>query len=212
MTGLLLGKDNAQAAVVLRMFRPEVTRVALVGGLWPTRLLVFRSLALGARAVVFTSRPNAWNGFGRAATGRDDRLAVLTEERPVMVAAGPSSPVLHVYDLGTAGPGRPPALGPWNAQLTVLPSLTAFGFGVLESAHLTLLRRLGGQEAGAAVPLLNLNGQNSSLVQQVRDDMLTVVGGGQVRYTFLSPTGVELGLFGQPQVEQGEAATPITAG
>jgi hypothetical protein len=202
LTGLLLGRDAAEQPLVVRLFRPEVTRVTMVGGLWPARVLVFRTLALGARVVVFTNRPAAWEGLGRAATGRDDRLAVLPTERPVVVAASPASPALHVYDLGSSGPSSPPALGPWNAQLTLLPSLTAFGFGAVETAHLTLLRRLASQEAGAAIPLLGLTGQASSLVQQVRDDVLTVVGGGTVRYTFVRPTQIELQMFGAPSPEQ----------
>ncbi len=102
-SGVLLGSDSDKASVVLRLFRPEVTRVAMVGGLWPARLLIFRALALGARVVVFTYRPEAWNGFGRVTTGRDDRVAVLPVERPVVVAASPASPALHVYDLGRDG-------------------------------------------------------------------------------------------------------------
>ncbi|MGA8114251.1 MAG: hypothetical protein WCA46_11360, partial [Actinocatenispora sp.] len=195
-TGLLLGSDTTEKTVVLQLFRPEVTRVALVGGLWPTRLMVFRSLALGARVVVFTTRPAAWDGFGRMATGRDDRLAVLSTERPVIVAASPASPALHVYDLGPNGPSSPPALGPWNAQLTVLPNLTAFGFNAIQAAHATLLRRLSPAEAAAAVGVLGLTGSAPTLVQQVRDDMMTLVGPGTVRYTYLRPTGVETKLFG----------------
>jgi hypothetical protein len=199
-TGLLLGRDHAHTKVVIRLFRPEVTRMALVGGLWQARLVIFRSLALGARVVVFTNRPNAWDGFGRAATGREDRLAVMAAERPIRVAASPASPALHVYDLGSSGPTLPPSLGPWSTQLTVLPSLTAFGFESLQGAHITLLRRLVQQEVSSAVSVLGLKGTATSLVQQVRDDMMTVVASGVAQYTFLQPTGVELRLFGQPHV------------
>ncbi len=208
-TGLLLGSDSSDTAVVLRLFRPEVTRVALVGGLWPTRLLVFRSLALGARVVVFTNRPAAWDGFGRTATGRDDRLAVLpAAERPVIVAASPASPALHVYDLGANGPSSPPPLGPWNAQLTVLPTLTAFGFNAIQAAHVTLVRRLSAAGAAAAVPVLELTGPAPALVQQLRDDMLALVGPGAVRYTYLRPTRVETHLFGK--AAPGEQVAPAS--
>ncbi len=179
----------------------------MVGGLWPARLLIFRALALGARVVVFTHRPEAWNGFGRVTTGRDDRVAVLPVERPVVVAASPASPALHVYDLGETGPQAPPALGPWNAQLTVLPSLTAFGFDAMQAAHVTVLRRLSVQESVAAVPILGLTGQAPRLVQQVRNDMVSVVGGGRVRYTYLRPTQIETGLFGSA----GSEAAAISA-
>lgn len=206
VTGLLLGADDAKGPVVVRLFRPEVTRVAMVGGLWLVRLLVFRSLGLGARVIVFTNRPTAWQGFGEAATGRSDRLVVLDAERPVAVAASPSSPVLHVYDLGTGGPTQAAPLGPWNAQLTVLPTLTAFGFAAIEAAHLTLLRRLSESEAAAATPVLRLAGATPTLVQQVRDDMVTVVGAGQARFTFLRPTGVESSMLGSPSTEPQPAA------
>src|SRR6266550_5382464 len=47
-TGMILGADRDRQPVQIRFFRPEPTRIALVGEVWAAHLLAFRALALGA--------------------------------------------------------------------------------------------------------------------------------------------------------------------
>lgn len=196
--GLMLGRDRDRAPVLVRAFRPEPTRMALVGGSWAARIAVFRALALGARVVVFGPHPQEWEGFGRWATGRDDRVAVLSAGIPVAVAASCHSPVLFLYDVGPAGPTAAPQPGPWQARLTLLRELTPAGAGAVASADLVLLQRLTGTEIGPATGMLRLTGETAHLLQVLRDDMLAVLGGGADRYLWVSPTSVEQQQFGAP--------------
>src|SRR5262249_2970399 len=119
-TGLILGMDRRQAPVLVRLFRPRPTRGALVGRGWAGQLLVFRALVLGARAVVVTTDPYAWHGFGERATGQADRVSVITMEQQIPLTASVRQPVLVIYDQGGVGANAPQPLGPWQTQLTIL--------------------------------------------------------------------------------------------
>ena len=196
-TGLLLGHDREHRPVTVRLFREEATRIALVGGLWAARMLAFRALCLGSRIVVFTSTPAFWQGFGRWATGRDDRVAVMGREQPVAVAASAGQPTLLIYDVGLSGPVAAP-VGPWQAQVTVLRQLTAYGLPVLQAANLVMMQRLTPAESTPAASLLRLTGQTLSLLQLLQPDMLALLGGGADRYLWLAPTGVERQHLGAP--------------
>jgi len=195
-SGLLLGRDGNKAPVLVRMFRDEPTRLSLIGGLWAARVTVFRALALGARVVVFTAQPSEWQGYGRWATGRDDRVAVMRGERPVTVGATATSPALLLYDVGPSGAQQPPALGPWQTQLTVLRQLTAYGFPSVQASNMVFLQRLASGEAYAAASVLRLSSETVNLLQVMRDDMMAVLGGQADRYLWLNPTEVENQQFG----------------
>ncbi|MGA8114195.1 MAG: hypothetical protein WCA46_11080, partial [Actinocatenispora sp.] len=199
VSGLVLGRDSNKAPVMVRMFRDEPTRLSLIGGLWAARLLVFRALATGARVVVFTPRPTEWQGFGRWATGRDDRVAVMPGERPVTVGATATSPALLLYDVGPHGATQPPALGPWQTQLTVLRQFTSYGFASVQASNMVLLQRLATSEAHVAASVLRLDPESEALLQVLRDDMLAVLGGQADRYLWLNPTEIESQQFGAPQ-------------
>ncbi|MEV0843933.1 hypothetical protein AB0I55_30860 [Actinocatenispora sera] len=195
-SGLLLGRDGNKAPVLVRMFRDEPTRLSLIGGLWGARVTVFRALAMGARVVVFTNQPSEWQGFGRWATGRDDRVAVMSGERAVTVGATATSPALMLYDVGPHGAQQPPALGPWQTQLTVLRQLTAYGFPSVQASNMIFLQRLASGEASAAASVLQLTSETVNLLQVMRDDMMAVLGGQADRYLWLNPTDVESRQFG----------------
>lgn len=195
-SGLMLGQDGNKVPVLVRMFRDEPTRLSLIGGLWAARVTVFRALAMGARVVVFTGQPTEWKGFGRWATGRDDRVAVMSGERAVTVGATATSPALLLYDVGLNGAQQPPALGPWQTQLTVLRQLTAYGFPPVQASNMVLMQRLAPNEAQAAASVLKLTDETVSLLQLLRDDMLAVLGGQADRYLWLNPTQIENTQFG----------------
>lgn len=196
--GMLLGHDRDRKPVQIRTFRPEPTRLTFVGGLWGARLLAFRALALGARVVVFSRRPEHWNGFGQWATGRSDRMAVMPEERPVTVASNSLRPALLIYDMGLLGAARRPDLGPWQTQLTVLHQLTAYGFPAVQESNLVMLQRLGKEESYSLGSVLRLDGSAIQLLTALRDDMFALVGGGADRYVWVTPTSVEQQRFGAP--------------
>jgi hypothetical protein len=195
-SGLVLGWDQAKQPVMVRLFRDEPTRVTLVGGLWISRVVAFRALALGARLAVFTSRPEIWRDFGTWATGTDDRVAVLPADHRLTVTATSLRPVLFLYDGELLAPTQRPDLGPWQTQLTVLRQLTAYGFPAIQESNLVALQRLGREEAIAAASVLRLSGRTASWLQLMLDDMLAVLVGGSDEYLWVEPTDVERERFG----------------
>ena len=58
--GQVIGADAEGRAVALPLFGPQIRRVEICGGLHLAQQVLLRSLALGARVRVHTSRPAAW--------------------------------------------------------------------------------------------------------------------------------------------------------
>ena len=196
-TGLLLGYDRSAKPVMIRMFRPEATRITLVGGLWAAQIAAFRALALGARVVILTNRPELWQRFGERATGRSDRVAVVPAARPVTVTATPLIPALLLYDEGLLSASVRPNLAPWQTQLTVLTQLTAYGFPAIQESNLVAMQRLSKEEAYTAASVLKLPADTAALLPQMHNDMLALLGGEADRYVWLCPTSTEQREFGQ---------------
>jgi hypothetical protein len=198
-SGLVIGRDAEQVPVVAPFFRPEETRINLIGGVYLARLLVFRALAIGTRVAVCTTRPQEWNGLGETATGRNDRLAVLHGDQPVTVEASQHSPALYVYDVGERGSQTKPVLGPWRTQLTVLPRLTNYADELTGEAHMTVLQRLTAEEAQIARSAIRVNQEVLQWLQMLHDDMIAMLRKGQKeRYLWCSPTSIEAQMFGAP--------------
>jgi hypothetical protein len=195
-TGLLLGYDRSAKPVMVRVFRPEATRITLVGGLWAAQVTAFRALALGARVVILTNRPESWQHFGERATGRTDRVAVMPATRPVTVTATSLVPALLLYDEGLLSASVRPNLTPWQTQLTVLSQLTAYGFPAIQESNLVAMQRLSQEEAYAAASVLRLPSETAALLPRMRDDMLALLGSDADRYLWLCPTSIEQRQFG----------------
>ncbi|GIE84758.1 hypothetical protein [Actinoplanes regularis] len=197
--GLVLGRDRQHAPVPLHLFAPEPVRIALVGGVWAAQLLIFRAFALGARVVVVTTEPRAWAGFGERATGQYNRLTVHSSDQGEAPSGSAQMPTLVVYDLGMTGPATTPPLGPWRTQLTILRQLDRPGLAALQDVQLTLLQRLGGDEAALAASALKLRPHSSQFLQFMADDMLALIGEGTDRYLFLAQTQTEQQFVGLPR-------------
>ncbi|WP_203823987.1 hypothetical protein [Actinoplanes palleronii] len=197
--GLILGRDRQNTPVPLHLFAPEPVRIALVGGVWAAQLLIFRAFALGARVIVVTTEPRAWAGFGERATGQYNRLTVHSSDQGAALTGTAQMPTLAVYDLGLTGPATAPPLGPWRTQLTILRQLDRPGLAALQDAQLTLLQRLGGDEAALATSTLKLRPHSGQFLQFMADDMLALIGEGTDRYLFLGQTPTEQQFIGLPR-------------
>jgi len=198
-SGLILGRDRQHTAVPLRLFAPNPMRITLVGGAWAAQLIIFRAFSLGARVAVLTREPQAWSGFGERATGQHNRLRVLSGDQGVSITGTAQTPTLAVYDLGMTGPVGAAPLGPWCAQLTVLRQLDRPGVPALQDAQLTLLQRLGGDEAALASSALRLRPHSSQFLQFMADDMVALIDEGTDRYLFLAQTDIEQQHVGMPR-------------
>lgn len=197
--GVLLGADVETKPVVVRLFREQSTRLTLIGGLWITRVVLFRTLAVGARIVIQTQRPEAWRDWGRWATGDPERVQVVPAAEAAMVGGSAAAPGLVVNDTGTSPRTVAPALGTWQTQLTVLPELSAYGFGAVGESDLVMMQRLSPVEASAARAVLRLTPHTAGLMQAMRDDMLALLGGGADRYLWMNATKIEQDAFGPPR-------------
>lgn len=194
--GLVVGRNKDQVPVPVRAFRPEPTRIALVSGWWLARLLVFRTLALGARVVVFSVQPEGWAGLAEAATGRSDRLRIIPGEQPVHVPASRLQPALYLYDVGPLGPVQRAPLGPWQTQVVLLRQLTQRGYPIVAEADLFMTQRLRPDETGVAASALGLIGEAPQMLQMLYDDMLGLLGEGLEEFAWASPTSVEVQYLG----------------
>jgi len=192
--GLFLGHDRRNRPIVVRMFAPQPTQLTVVGGGWLGQLLVFRALAMGARAIIRSNAPEQWYGFGQAATGRNDRVQVGGVDQAVGAAAGPGQPLLVLDDFGAAGAPTNPA--PWTSHITLLRKLTDRGAAVLQAADLVLLQRLTPSEAEVAAGARRLEPRNALRMQALFDDMVALLGGELDRHLTLAVSPIELQLLG----------------
>ncbi|MDO3701620.1 type VII secretion protein EccE [Micromonospora sp. C28SCA-DRY-2] len=195
--GLMIGSNRHGGAVTVRLFRPESTRVLLVGGVRAAQLVVLRALALGARVAVQTSRPRSWEPFVRGAGTPGGAIPLLPPGRPVGAAPGtPLRPQLLVVDAGPLPVESEPG-PPWRATLLVRDELTPADADALGRADLAVLQPLSPPEAALAGTALGL-GASAEWLTRIRDDMVAVVNRRALRWALLSPTPIESQLIGRP--------------
>ncbi|MDZ5445304.1 type VII secretion protein EccE [Micromonospora sp. 4G57] len=194
--GLMVGANRHGGAVSVRLFRPEPTRLLLVGGVRAAQLVVLRALALGARVVVQTARPRAWEPFVRGAGAPGGAVPVIPPGRPVGGAPGsPVRPLLLVVDAGAASDGAQPGTA-WQCTLVVRDGLTPAEVDALARADLAILQPLDPGEAALAGAALGLGG-SAEWLTRIRDDMVAVVNRRALRWALLSPTPIESQLVGR---------------
>jgi hypothetical protein len=195
--GLMLGTNRHGRPVVARLFRPEQTRVLLVGGVRCAQLIAFRAMALGARVVVQTARPQAWDPFVRGAAVPGDAIALVPPGRPIQIPPGSALyPLLMVVDVGPVGADNRPRAG-WQATLVVRDDFSPADVDVASRADLLLLQPLRPEEASLVGGTLGL-GEATQWLTRIRADMLALVNRRAVRWAALSETPIEQQLIGAP--------------
>ncbi|GGM05728.1 hypothetical protein ACFFX1_26700 [Dactylosporangium sucinum] len=194
--GVILGFDQHQSPVTLQLFRPRPTRVLLIDRGWVERLLMLRAMAVGARVVVNTPDPAMWAGFGESVTGRPDLFHVAPAYQAVELPSSVAAPVLFVAE---RHPLSIPALGPWQALVTVAGWLGEYVQQSLLEADVVILRRLTERQLAAAAALMRLDALQAATLQATPPDGLVVYQEGEWRYLRMAITQVEHGLFGAPQ-------------
>jgi ESX secretion system protein EccE len=195
--GLMLGNNRHGGPVVARIFRPEQTWALLVGGVRCAQLLALRAMALGARVVVQTARPQAWEPFGRGAAVPGESIAVVPPGRAIEIAPGSAlHPLLVVVDVGPVGADSRPGAG-WQATLVVRDDFSAADVDVASRADLLLLQPLRPEEATLVGAALGL-GETAQWLTRMRHDMLGLVNRRAVRWAALAQTPIEAQLIGPP--------------
>lgn len=188
--GLMLGGNRHGVPVVARLFRPEPTRAVLVGGVRCAQLLAMRAMALGARVVVQTARPQAWEPFGRGVATPGESLLVVPPGRTLEVPPGsPLHPLLVVVDVGPVGADTRPGHG-WQATLVVRDEFLPVDVDVAARADLLILQPLRPDEAALVAGSLGL-GDAAGWLTRIHSDMVGVVVRRAVRWVALSTTPIE---------------------
>lgn len=195
--GLMIGSNRNGTPVVARFFRPEQTRILLVGGVRCAQLMALRAMAVGARVVVQTARPQAWEPFVRGASVPGESIAVVPPGRAIEILPGSAlHPLLVVVDVGPVGADTRPGAG-WQATLVVRDELTPADVDVATRADLLMLQPLQADEAtilGAALGL----GDTAQWMTRIRADMVSLVNRRSVRWAALAQTPIEAQLIGPP--------------
>ncbi|GGJ95636.1 hypothetical protein GCM10010123_26850 [Pilimelia anulata] len=186
--GLLLGADRAGAPVPVRLFRPEPTRLLLVGGVGAARLLALRALAVGARVVVRTTRAAAWAPLAGAAGSAAVTVALPGAPLPAL-PPDPLHPLLTVIDAGPAAHDLP-ADAAWHAQAIVRDEVAAVDSATLALADLVVLQPLPPAAAALVGGVLGL-GTAADWLTRIRPDMVGAVSRRTLRWAALVPTPAE---------------------
>jgi hypothetical protein len=193
--GLMIGTNRHGAPVTLRLFRPEPTRLVLIGGVRAAQLLALRAMALGARVVVQTSRPYAWEPFVRGVSTPGETIALIPAGRQVALPPGTQMhPLLLMVDVGPVGSDSGAG---WQATLVVRDELAPADVDTLSRADLVVLQPLRPDEAALAAGTLGL-GEAQEWLTRIREDMVGVVNRRAVRWAMLSATPIERQLVGTP--------------
>ncbi|WP_239132662.1 type VII secretion protein EccE [Paractinoplanes durhamensis] len=196
-SGLMLGRNRHGNPVVIRLFRPEPTRALLIGGVPCAQLVVLRAMALGARVVVQTARPQAWEPFVRGAAVPGESIAVVPPGRPIEIAPGSAlHPLLTVVDVGPVGADTRPGEG-WQATLVVRDEFGVADVDVASRADLLILQPLRDEESTLLAGALGL-GEVGQWLTRIRPDMVGVVNRRAVRWAALAQTAIEGQLIGSP--------------
>jgi type VII secretion protein EccE len=195
--GLMVGNNRRGEPVIARLFRPEQTRALLVGGVPCAQLVALRAMALGARVVVQTARPQAWEPFVRGAAVPGEAIAVIPPGRAVEIPPGSAlHPLLVVVDIGPVGADTRPGAG-WQATLVVRDDFSPADADAASRADLLLVQPLRQEEAALVGAALGL-GEAAKWLTQIRTDMVGVINRRSVRWAVLSQTPIEAQLIGPP--------------
>ncbi|MFF5054034.1 type VII secretion protein EccE [Micromonospora sp. NPDC000663] len=196
--GIMVGTNRHGGAVTVRLFRPESTRVLLVGGVRAAQLVALRAMALGALVVVQTARPRAWEPFVRGVGAPGLTIPLIPPGRAVADGVATAlRPLLLVVDAAGPVPAEAERGAPWRTTLVVRDELTSADTDVLSRADLAVLQPLGTAEAALAGAALGLGG-SAEWLTRMRDDMVAVVNRRALRWALLAPTPIEAQLIGRP--------------
>lgn len=198
-SGLMIGLNRHSEPVSFRLFRPEATRLVLIGGVAVAQIVAVRAMAVGAYVLVQTTRPWLWEAFSRG-LGAGAPLLVMAPG-PVTVPPGsPLRPLLSIVDAGPVAADRTPGT-PWHSTLVVRDDLSPVDVDVLGRADLALLQPLQPAEAAVAVSVLGLSRDQEAWLSRAQPGMIGVVHRRSVRWAAISQTAYEQQLIG--------AGTPV---
>ena len=197
--GVVIGTDPNNQPAVVGLFRPRPVDGALVAGSYLAQLIALRAVAVGARIVIETARPELWSPLAQNAGGGQPVVAVVPVRRVGALGATATSPVLLIRDCGA----RPPRLAQpktaWQTTLTLLPFLDPAYAGQLVGADLVALQRISPQEAQFAARVIRLGVEDVQTLPGLPDELTLWCARHGRQYVYGMPTQLEAGLLGNPR-------------
>ena len=193
-SGVVLGTAPDGTAASIALFRPEPTTGVAVGGLALAQLIAFRALAVGARVVVETRRPAAWQTFGNLSPGATGSIT-LTEHADDDTPGSVQTPRLLLVDAESAASAEPRRVGRWSTVVTAHDRLSTWSAPLLGTSDLALLLTPTLNEARLAASALNLPDAARQLAGHPEGTVVVAHRGGW-RTAAVALTDVEQWLVG----------------
>lgn len=194
--GLVLGVEQGGGTVVLPLFQPgRSTVVAAVGDVAVAKVLVYRSLALGARVVVETRRPEAWRALTADVVLPRTTLAVVPPRASSAEPGSPSRPRLRLLDVGSSSRLEASMLqaesepGGWDCRLIALDDLEDADVALLGTTDALIVSSLTVDQAESLVGLVDEAG--AARLSRLRKGSVLLIGSGTVRDVELAWTTQE---------------------
>jgi hypothetical protein len=178
--------------MVLRLFRPQGTRVAVLAGAVPAQLLAMRAAAVGATIRVQSPRPQAWGpvlrhgatvsiappGAGLPPPGTLDAPVLVVDDRPTEVGG-----------LGDAGP--------WQGRLDIRALMSPADLAAVAHADVLVLGQVSAAIADALAPTMGLSMSLIGPLAALGPGSVALVARGAIVYASLDPARAEAELLAQ---------------
>ncbi|WP_019807047.1 hypothetical protein [Saccharomonospora halophila] len=199
--GIVLGSGLQGEPLTVSALRSTPTRIVLVGGLYLSRQVALRAMAVGAWVVIATGRPAAWHVLPQAAgqqqNGQPSPLVQIRRLSPVeLPRPSEDAPLLVVHDGGPTPQDLFPPRSPWQTTIYVLPYLHPQAGALANAADLVLMQRLPAGQAELAGRIWRLPPQMMRQLTTLKDDQVVALGRNLWRPLRLVTTPKEQQLLG----------------
>ena len=196
-SGLILGTNPNGQPVMISLFRPEPTVVAVVGRVGLAQLIAFRALALGAALVVKTVRPSAWSSLAGAAADTRGAVEIAWPDRqPDWYGSSLRPQLLMVDSYSTSAVGALPAVHRWSTLIAVREQVASLDANLLGRTDLILAQTLSVQESAVVCSAVNKPDYVSALAA-LPDRTVAVISRTDIRVARLNTTTIENQLIAQ---------------
>ncbi|WFE22522.1 hypothetical protein O7621_04010 [Solwaraspora sp. WMMD937] len=193
--GMVVGRNRQGGPVAVRLFRPEPTRLLLVGGLRCAQLLALRAMALGAYLFIQTAREPDWRGFLHQCGLGQESASFLPPGAQPPPPPSPAHPQLLAVDVGPAMGGTSEVGVPWRTTMVVRNDMGSWDLDPLVRSDLVVLQRLTAAEAALVASALGFT-EAQSWLTRIHPEMVGLVSQGRLQWVMLHPTSMESALLG----------------
>jgi hypothetical protein len=190
-SGILLGQRRGKP-VTLRLFRPQGTRIVVLGHQRGPQLVALRAAGLGARVEVATANRQHWQAIGTVS--RDLTIAAHGALLPSI--GSPFRPILTVDDrAGESAPAGDAASWQCRMDLRAIPEPS--GLAQYGGTDLLLIGQLPLSVASTLVQLYHLDPAMDSALAAMPVDGIAAIRKGSVQLMSVAETAAETATLGR---------------